>query len=103
MPNAKSTHVIFKPFQLSLSLQKALIMNAAEIKIDLFRKLDSLKGNKLEEAYGILINYINGKSEVDDWQNLTPEQQAAIKLGIDQLNNGEGRSHRDLMSDLRRP
>ena len=76
-------------------------MNAAEIKIDLFRKLDSLKGNRLEEAYGMLINYINGKSEIDDWQNLTPEQQAAIRLGIDQLNNGEGRNHNNVMSDIR--
>ncbi len=76
-------------------------MNAAEIKIDLFRKLDSLKGNRLEEAYGILLNYINSKSEIDEWQNLTSEQQEAIQLGIDQLNKGEGRSHRDIMTDIR--
>ncbi|MCW3808030.1 hypothetical protein [Plebeiibacterium marinum] len=76
-------------------------MNAAEIKIDLFRKLDSLKGNRLEEAYGMLLNFINGKSELDDWQNLTQEQQEAIKYGIDQLNKGEGRSHSDLMTDIR--
>ncbi len=76
-------------------------MNAAEIKIDLFRKLDSLKGNRLEEAYGMLLNYINGKSELDDWQNLTSEQQEAIQIGLDQLNNGEGRSHSDVMTDIR--
>lgn len=76
-------------------------MNAAEIKIDLFRKLDSLKGNSLEEAYGMLINYINGKSELDDWQNLSSVQQSAIKLGIDQLNNGEGRSHSEVMTNIR--
>lgn len=76
-------------------------MNAAEIKMDLFRKLDSLKGNSLEEAYGMLINYINGKSEIDDWQSLTSEQQAAIRLGLDQLNNGEGRSHSDIMTNIR--
>ncbi len=76
-------------------------MNAAEIKMDLFRKLDSLKGNRLEEAYGMLMNYINGKSELDDWQNLTQEQQSAIKHGIDQLDNDEGRSHKNVMADIR--
>jgi predicted transcriptional regulator len=76
-------------------------MNAAEIKIDLFRKLDSLKGKRLEEAYGMLLNYINGKSEVDEWQNLTTEQQSAIRHGIEQLDNGLGRKHSDVMSDFR--
>ena len=77
-------------------------MNPAEIKIDLFRKLDSLKGNRLDEAYGILLNYINGKNELDDWQNLTEEQQSAIRLGIGQLENGEGREHKKVMSDIRK-
>lgn len=77
------------------------MMNAAEIKIDLFRKLDSLKGSRLEEAYGILLNYINGKNDVDDWQSLTPEQQEAIQLGIDQLNSGKGKSHEKVMSAIR--
>ncbi|WP_121665607.1 hypothetical protein [Mesonia aquimarina] len=77
-------------------------MNSAEIKIDLFRKLDSLKGNRLEEAYGIVLNYINGKNELDDWKNLTQEQQNAIKLGIEQLDKGEGREHKKVMSDIRK-
>lgn len=77
-------------------------MNAAEIKINLFRKLDSLKGKRLEEAYGMLLNYINGKNELDEWQNLTEEQQNAIRLGVDQLNNGQGKKHHDVMTDLRK-
>lgn len=77
-------------------------MNAAEIKIDLFRKLDSLQGNKLEEAYGILINYLNGKSELDNWQNMTIEQQAAIHHGIEQLDRGEGKAHDEVMLGLRK-
>lgn len=77
-------------------------MNAAEIKIDLFRKLDSLKGKRLEEAYGILLNYINGKTEIDEWQNLTIEQQSAIRHGVEQLDKGQGRNHKDVMADMRK-
>jgi hypothetical protein len=77
-------------------------MNAAEIKIDLFRKLDSLKGKRLEEAYGMLINFINSRDEIDEWQNLTAEQQSAIRLGIKQLDEGEGRRHNDILSDFRK-
>lgn len=76
-------------------------MNTAEIKIELFRKLDSLKDNRLEEAYGVLLNFINSRNEIDEWQNLSTEQQDAIQLGIEQLDKGEGRQHKDVISDFR--
>jgi len=79
-----------------------LIINASEIKIDLFRKLDSLKGKRLEEAYGMLINFINSRNEIDEWQDLTIEQQSAIRLGIQQLDKREGRKHNDVISDFRK-
>lgn len=72
-------------------------MNASEIKIDLFRKLDSLKGKRLEEAYGMLLNFINSKNEIDEWQDLSKEQQEEILLGVEQLDKGQGRSHKDLI------
>lgn len=77
-------------------------MNADQIKIDLFRKLDSLNGNRLEEAYGVLLNFINSRNEMDDWQNLSTEQQDAIRLGIEQLDRGEGRPHGDVISAFRK-
>ena len=77
------------------------MMNTAEIKIDLFRKLDSLKEKSLQEAYGLLLNYINGNYALDEWANLTPEQQDGIKLAVKQLDNGEGRKHNNVISDFR--
>jgi hypothetical protein len=40
-----------------------------------FGSWDSLKGNKLKEAYGMLLNFINGKKDFDDWENFTEEQK----------------------------
>jgi len=76
-------------------------MNSAEIKIDLFRKLDGLKGKDLKEAYGLLLNYINGNNDINEWNDLTHEQKEAILVGIKQLDNGEGRSHKEVMTDFR--
>lgn len=76
-------------------------MNPAEIKIDLFRKLDGLKGKNLKEAYGLLINFINSGSSIDEWENLSKEQKDAIQLGLQQLDNGEGKDHGQVMSNLR--
>ena len=77
-------------------------MNAAEIKLDLFRKLDALKGSSLQEAYGTLLNLINSKNDSSDWDNLTQEQQEGIQLGIIQLDNGEGISHTDVMTAIKK-
>ncbi|WP_445732439.1 hypothetical protein [Mariniflexile sp.] len=60
-------------------------MNASEIKLDLFIKLDSLKESRLEEVYGTPINLINSKSEINEWDGLTIEQQRAIHIGIEQI------------------
>tara|TARA_B100000809_G_C15000088_1_gene481252 strand:+ start:468 stop:716 length:249 start_codon:yes stop_codon:yes gene_type:complete len=76
-------------------------MNPAEIKIDLFRKLDSLKGPNLIEAYGLLLNHINGSKNLSDWDNLSSEQKNAIKIGLTQLDDKKGRSHTNVISDLR--
>jgi hypothetical protein len=77
-------------------------MNASDIKIDLFRKLDSLKGSRLEEAYGILLNFINSKNEIDEWQNLTKDQKDAIIFGVKQLDEGLGKDHKSVMSQMRK-
>jgi len=76
-------------------------MNSAEIKIDLFRKLDSLKDKSLKEAYGLLINYINSNNNPTDWDDLSEEQIKGIKLGLKQLDNGDGREHSQVISELR--
>jgi hypothetical protein len=77
-------------------------MDSSQIKIDLFRKLDSLRGRNLEEAYGMLLNFINGKTQIDDWQNLSSEQKDALNLGIEQLDKGQGRNHGSVMTDIRK-
>ena len=88
-------------YQDFLSLQKDFYMKAVEIKIDLFRKIDSLKGKRLQEAYGMLLNYLNGKDEIDEWKSLTKEQQSALHHGVGQLDKGLGRNHEKVMSDKR--
>ncbi len=76
-------------------------MNPDQIKIYLFRKLELLNENQLEEAYGVLLNFINSRNGTDDWKYLSTEQQDAIRLGIEQLDKGEGRQHGDVISAFR--
>ena len=48
-----------------------ITMNAAEIKLDFFRKIDSLKGERLREAYGMILNYLNSTVTEDHWEKLS--------------------------------
>jgi hypothetical protein len=72
-------------------------MNIAELKLKFFRQIDGLDKDKLEEAYGVLLNYINSKDDLDEWNNLTAEQQKGIIDSIEQIENNQGISHNEVM------
>jgi hypothetical protein len=77
-------------------------MNPAEIKIELFRKLDGLKDNKLNEVYGLLLNYINNEKDVSEWDSLSNEEKAALEQGIEQLNANKTTTHNQVLSAARK-
>lgn len=76
-------------------------MNATEIKIELFRKLDSLDVKNLKEVYGLLLNYINTKNDYAEWNQLSDIQKNAIQIGLKQLDKGQGIAHKDIMKKYR--
>ena len=73
-------------------------MNIAELKLKFFRQIDDLDKHKLEEAYGVLLNYINSKDDLDEWNNLTVEQQKGIIDSVEQLEDNQGISHKNVMN-----
>ena len=73
-------------------------MNIAELKLKFFRQIDGLDKDKLEEAYGVLLNYINSKDDLDEWNSLTIEQQKGIIDSIEQLEDNQGISHKNVMT-----
>lgn len=77
-------------------------MNTSELKLDLFKKLESLKGDALKEAYGIVLNYINSNNKTEDWSTLTDTQQKALLTGVHQLDKGEGKDHEEVIDKMRR-
>lgn len=76
-------------------------MNIAELKLKFFRQIDGLDRDKLEEAYGILLNYINSKDDLDEWSKLTAEQQKGIIDGIEQIENNQGIAHTEVLKKYR--
>jgi len=73
-------------------------MNAAEIKLSLFRKIDSLSGKKLEEVYQYLLNYLKGQEEK---ATVTQEEKDAIDEALEGSEKGKVISHDEVMEKTR--
>lgn len=77
-------------------------MTVSDLKLKLFRQIDSLENDKLEELYGVFLNYINGKKDMADWNNLTDEQKKGIEDAIDQIDAGKGIPNSKVMANIRK-
>ena len=53
-------------------------MTVSDLKLKLFRQIDSLEKGKLEEIYGVLLNYINGQKDVSEWDKLSDNQKQVV-------------------------
>ena len=53
-------------------------MTVSDLKLRLFRQIDTLEKNKLEEIYSVLINYINGQKDISEWEKLSNNQKHGI-------------------------
>jgi hypothetical protein len=65
-------------------------MTVSDLKLRIFREIDALEKNRLEEFYGLLMNYINGQKDISDWDKLSTNQKKGIFDAIDQIDSGKG-------------
>jgi hypothetical protein len=77
-------------------------VTVSDLKLKIFRQIDSLEKNRLEEFYGLLLNYINGKKDISDWDKLTLAQKQGLMDAIDQLDSDKGIPHNDVIDKLRK-
>lgn len=77
-------------------------MTISDLKLKIFRQIDSLEKNQVEELYGVLVNFINEKKDIDDWEKLTEEQKQGITDAIDEIDSGKGIAHEKVMATVRK-
>jgi hypothetical protein len=76
-------------------------MTASDLKMEIFRRIETLDKDKLEEFYGVLLNYINGQQNLDEWEKLTEEQKKGLLDSIQEINAGKGSIHAEVMTKFR--
>jgi hypothetical protein len=77
-------------------------MTVSELKLRLFRQIDTLDKNKLEEVYGVLINYINGHMDISDWDKLSDKQKHGILSAIEEVEEGKGIPNKVVLDKFRK-
>jgi hypothetical protein len=65
-------------------------MTVSDLKLRLFRQIDTLEKNKLEEIYGVLINHINGQKDITEWEKLSDNQKHGILKAVKEIESGKG-------------
>jgi len=77
-------------------------MTTSELKLRLFRQIDSLEKSKLEEVYGVVTNYINGHKDLSDWDELSDNQRQGILDAVEEIKNGKGIPNDMVMDKFRK-
>ncbi|MGD0755006.1 MAG: hypothetical protein ABR927_08080 [Bacteroidales bacterium] len=77
-------------------------MTVSDLKLKIFRQIDSLEKNRLEEFYGLLLNYVNGKKDISDWDKLSTAQKQGILDAIDEIDSQKGITHKVVIDKFRK-
>jgi len=77
-------------------------VTVSDLKLKIFRQIDSLEKNRLEKLYGVLLNYTNEKKGPDDWERLTEEQKQGIFDAIEEIELGKGVTNQNVISKIRK-
>lgn len=72
-------------------------MNAAEIKLDMFRKIDNLKESELEKVYNKFIALLSTSSPY----KLSKAEKAAIDEALEASKNGQTYTHEEVMEEAK--
>jgi hypothetical protein len=75
-------------------------MTTSDLKLRIFRQIDAMEKDKLEELYGLLLNYINSQQDATDWDALTEAQKTGIYDAVHEIEAGEGIPNHVVMEKL---
>lgn len=77
-------------------------MSTAELKLKLFREIDTLEKSKLEQVYGLFVNFINQENDTEEWNYLSENQQKGLIEAIEEMNSSDGIDHKTIMDNYKK-
>ena len=77
-------------------------MTVSDLKLKLFRQIDALEKSKVEEIYGVFLNYINGQKDLSEWDKLSDNQKHGIFDAINEIEAGKGIPNKVVLEKFRK-
>jgi len=73
-------------------------MSSAELKVDIFRKIDQMDDKYLNKIYAYINQLLDKKNASDEWKNLSEVQKKALLDAINSAEKGKTLSHDKVIS-----
>lgn len=73
-------------------------MSSAELKVDIFRKIDKLDEKYLNKIYAYINQLMDKKNISEEWENLSEVQKKALLDAVNSAEKGNTVSHEKVMS-----
>ncbi|SHK04854.1 hypothetical protein SAMN05444280_1556 [Tangfeifania diversioriginum] len=72
-------------------------MNSAEIKLDLFRRIDNLSGADLKRNYDKILALLNATTKY----KLNPKERKAVEEAIEERKTGNSMTHKQVLAEAK--
>jgi hypothetical protein len=76
-------------------------MSTEELKLQIFRQVDTLDSLKLKEFYGVMLNYLNSNKDTAEWIDVSTAEKHGIEEAIMEINDGKGIDNEQVMANMK--
>jgi len=76
-------------------------MSTEELKLQIFRHVDTLDRSKLKEFYGVMLNYMNSTKDTAEWIGVSTAEKHGIEEAIMEINDGRGIDNERVMANMK--
>jgi hypothetical protein len=76
-------------------------MSTEELKLQIFRQVDTLDRSKLKEFYGVMLNYLNSNIDTAEWIGVSDVEQHGIEEAIKEMNGNNGIANEQVMVKMK--
>lgn len=84
-------------YSLTVTYENMTIMNTAEMKLDMFRRIDKLPKTNLEKIYNRFLALMNSTSNY----KLSKTERKAVEEAFEESEKGNVYSHEDVMIEAK--
>lgn len=76
-------------------------MTASELKVDLYRIIENLKLDQLNEISGLIKNYVQSSDEEAEWNSMSDIQKEGLMQAKYSIQKNNGTIHSEVMKQFR--